>query len=1020
MADEDVIINFFANGSGFIGTMDEMIERELEALGTTESLDAALKNMGKNAAEVAASIAAGTELDDAYLKRLGITAGEVAAGIRTMDEAIQQTGRNAVEAGEAADMAYGEWRLSILKTMLAVEALDAELDKGIGRMAFFEAVTAGDTAAVTAYGSILEKTAVAVEEESAAEAKANGVHARGFYWMRALGISWHWLISGIAEYLAVAIPGTTALAAGLAVMAQAGIAVYGHMKSLLTATSATNAMFHETIGSVLGLSGAFAKASAAASPHVYEVLGAVIKTLEEGTGQLAEAGVRVSSIFADFMAKVVYDFGPSGGLGKAGGGLMTSMIQDLTEFGQILGNVGHAVVNFAGDMPGLAELLLKVADGASRLALAFTSIPGKIITVVMALEEVNRWGGVFTSVFRKMGIAGNELSGWMLSPIRALRVISNIGKALPLLFTNIVAMIGNLGIRFGSAGSGIESAGKAMNSFAGDASDAIREMPVWQGALITLAAAGVGFLIYKLVTARSSAQELQDALEKNVQNASNVQVFTTLATSIGKVNEAIRANASAMEHVHATSGRSYALDIEHLTILSGQLRAADQKLQQQQVAVVSGASYLAGVYHTSLPGAMELATEAGVKLANGIRGSGMAAQIARIKIADLTEGYKAMGQPAGAVGQDMTALAIQSELAATKVSALNSAWDDFMSNLTGGTSGLASLDQGLKNMANISDTTKFTLSNSLKGADVSVRQFAASLTSFTGKGSQAWQNFNQVVGSSMPQMIDWLRTAGAEGAISGRKFQSGVLDMVSALIPLASKSRTARTEILGLAKEAGLNIDTWPKLVAAVKNGNDKISSLGAIVDQATQKMGNMAQVAQALGNDLQQDVVSAMNAAIFKTSGAARAMTIYAQDIRNGTSSTAAGEGARRALIRDLEDARESAEQARNMISLMQGSINALHGKNITLGITTEYATVGSPAPGRHLGPVGGQANPSVLSSSFIRSSASSSMSTTVHVHVAGSVQAEKDLAGTVQRIMLERAFINPTAGTTWPGRRL
>ena len=121
-----------------------------------------------------------------------------------------------------------------------------------------------------------------------------------------------------------------------------------------------------------------------------------------------------------------------------------------------------------------------------------------------------------------------------------------------------------------------------------------------------------------------------------------------------------------------------------------------------------------------------------------------------------------MGQPLGAVGADMTAVAIQAGLAATKVDQLNQAWDQFMGNLTGGTSGLAAFNQSLANMGTVAATTGINnLGRAASGSNTQIKNFAQSLTSFTGKGATAWQNFGQVVGSTAPQLIDWLRIRGA-------------------------------------------------------------------------------------------------------------------------------------------------------------------------------------------------------------------------------------------------------------------
>ena len=65
---------------------------------------------------------------------------------------------------------------------------------------------------------------------------------------------------------------------------------------------------------------------------------------------------------------------------------------------------------------------------------------------------------------------------------------------------------------------------------------------------------------------------------------------------------------------------------------------------------------------------------------------------------------------------------------------------------------------------------------------------------------------------TVPQMTDWLRTAGAEGAISGTKFTQAILGMVRPLVPLAAKSKTAQAEILGLVQQADPGVKTMGEL----------------------------------------------------------------------------------------------------------------------------------------------------------------------------------------------------------------
>jgi SLT domain-containing protein len=313
--------------------------------------------------------------------------------------------------------------------------------------------------------------------------------------------------------------------------------------------------------------------------------------------------------------------------------------------------------------------------------------------------------------------------------------------------------------------------------------------------------------------------------------------------------------------------------------------------QRQQIAdmanVGRGVQYLSDHYKTTYVGAINLATMAGVHVAEGITGQSRQAQILRFQIASLVAGYVAMGQPIGVVGRDMNALAVSEMLQQSKVQQLNSAWDTFMSTLTGGTSDLAQFEQGLTNLS----TGTNRISNILGRAGsltLSVQNFATSLKSFTGKGAQAWQNFDQIVSGSAQGLIDWFRTAGTEGMLSSSQFTQGVRDMVAQLLPFASKSQAATSILEGLAQQAGgPAVGSFSSLKHWVDEGHTSMSGLASIIDKTTTKMGDMSQVAQNLGSTVQTDIINTMSAAKLQVDNVGKATLSYTQ-ILNSNHSTA------------------------------------------------------------------------------------------------------------------------------------
>jgi phage-related tail protein len=354
---------------------------------------------------------------------------------------------------------------------------------------------------------------------------------------------------------------------------------------------------------------------------------------------------------------------------------------------------------------------------------------------------------------------------------------------------------------------------------------------------------------------------------------------------------------------------------------------------------------LAKTYGTTFVGALALADAANVKLASGITGTGQAAMVARMQIASLVQGYASMGQPIGAVGADMTALAIQSGLASSQVSNLNSAWDQFQGNLTSGTGNLAGLATSLAQVGVKVADFKNNLGTA-SGISATVNQFAQSLKNFGTTGAAAWTNFDQVVGSTAPQLMDWLRTAGAEGAVSASQFKAAGLDMASALVPLAADSKTAQAEVMGLVQQFDPAIQTFAQLKSVIASSGSSFSGLSGIVGNATQKMANMQSVAETLGNVLNSALLSALSAATVQASGAGAAMQKYAQDLMASGSAASSTQGAYAGVMKSLENLGLSAQQAAALIAQVTSSIDAVpSSKTSTIYVNTVYTQAGAAA---------------------------------------------------------------------------
>ena len=230
----------------------------------------------------------------------------------------------------------------------------------------------------------------------------------------AVGI--HGLISGVVELAAVLIPATVAAGAWAAVWMQGAVNVAQHMQSVYTATEATANMFHMTAGQAVGLGDALQKAQDAANPQVYQALGGAVNIVNEHFGNLAQTGLKVGGIFDTFVAKLVQDFAPGGSLSSATDAVLSKMVTDLTQIGQVFGNLGHALLDFGAKMPGAANMLLSFVVGVTKLITVLSELPRPIIYAVFALHELNTWGSVAILGLGRLGPRQRRRRGRLLRP----------------------------------------------------------------------------------------------------------------------------------------------------------------------------------------------------------------------------------------------------------------------------------------------------------------------------------------------------------------------------------------------------------------------------------------------------------------------------------------------------------------------------------------------------------------------------------------------------------------------------
>ena len=825
----------------------------------------------------------------------------VVENVAIMQAAIDGLHGKTVEIGVSAS-GLGGTALDTAALETAVSGVKASLDSMAADAAMDSAVT------IAALNRIGDAATAMAAKTVAANALAADSAARGWAptigWFRLTATALHWIVAGSAELLAVGVPALIAFGAGVAASLEGASNVQQRLNAIYTTTEATANVFHQTVGSVLGLKSALQQAQTAADPGIYELLGSAVNDAKTGFESLAQTGLQVVHMWDEFAARVTVDL--KGGFGTEIHGLLSGMVTDLQQFGNVLGNLGHALLNFAALMPGLAHFLLTIAVGLSDV-IEWASRAGPILTMAMAFEEFYRWGGLVLSLMVRLTgqmAVMNEIAAGGGFIARFGAGLLTLAGGLAQVLTNTGSFVSRLGSAegvLGRMGGVLQSAGAGLQGFA-------ESLTPLTAAGMAGVVAGVGVLIMELDRVRNASQAFIDTTNQAIQNAPNtVAAMNAIAQGVQGATVRIAQQEAALHSYNGTWQATGGITADAITKLQGlapplggaaqgalnlanhgnlltsalghavgeldpfskllgvftgqaaqaasqvdQLQAAQSRWATQATQMITNANNLGTALHTTSGQALMLADVAGVNLNQSMAKGSEAFRIAEQQILNLGQGYKAMGATAGQVGNDINAVSIEAGLQSSKVQQLTQAWDAYIGLLTGGTSALSGFELGLQNMTTGIATNQNNLSELSGTMNVSVGKFAQDLQSFTGKGAQAWQNFNQVAGSSAQQFIDWMDNAAA-GMVSGGQMQSAIKGIALQLLPFASRSQAARAELAGLAAEAGYAGGTsLQDLQRWIGESGMSAKQLGNFINTTTGKLSDMAGVAANLGGVLQ------------------------------------------------------------------------------------------------------------------------------------------------------------------------
>src|SRR5579871_314711 len=698
-------------------------------------------------------------------------------------------------------------------------------------------------------------------------------------WLTTVG-GFHLAADAVGEFLAVVGPAVIGLAAFGAAAAPTVQDIVAHMKDIATVSQATGA-------NIYPLTGAFSKLAAAVKPQVYQLFGDALSILGQKTGGLKTditgIGQALDQLGARFALAITSGSGFSGFLSKAAA--------DVAGLGDIAGNLGGALGNVLKVVPGYAQVLLNFADAGSKVIEWATSVGQPVIKAGLA----------FHGAFLYVGLGATLLSNAVRGGITAVgNWAEKAGTAL--LATD----------RFGAAGA---RAGSALLGFSADAASAAALPWGW----IAIAAAGIGFLAYKLITAKDATQQWLSGLQALIGGQSAATGLTSimgaqvqvadrlaaaqrnLASAQRTANEADMAAAGTFNGLGGYSKRA----ADHAALAQAQGQVADLTSGQRQLNDET-TLYLdrlgkLGAAFGSVTAAQGLLTAAGIKMSEMLDKSKWAQILQQVTAVSLA--YQAMGQRSGVLGADLNALTIAGSGNVTAMSRLNQAWTSVIGIVAGGQSAFITFEQSLQSAATAG-----------KAAGASMDGLSAPSLALRAAWQQAYAN-----GSNLINALRMMSSASPGGFLP---VKNAVKDIVSQLIPLGRQSSATRAELVSLAQEVDPTITRFSQLASRFGGARNAGADLNKILAADGLNLQNLAKDAASLAGAVQNSVTAKFDAAKMAANGTNNAITALANAIGKGGATASQVHGDMVTLYNDLLKDGLGAQAAAALVSTLSGQL--------------------------------------------------------------------------------------------------
>jgi transglycosylase-like protein with SLT domain len=607
--------------------------------------------------------------------------------------------------------------------------------------------------------------------------------------------AWHLIADAILEVTAVVIPATAAVIAFGVAGSDAFVAIYKQIVNVHTVMDATGA-------SIYPFNRALENLHATVQPMVWQLYGDAIVVASKKSGEFQQVALSTGGALDYLAARATVAMTVGGGMSV----FMKHASSDFLAIGNTIGNVFGALGAVLKVLPGYAEMLLAGFEG-------FTHV----------IENIMNSG--FTEQLLNWGLYAHGAVIWFgfLATI--------IARLVPFALTGFAKIAGSIA-------SWLPAGGRA-NAMVGGLSKNFTTLSNLPWGWIAVAAAGIGFLTYKLLTAKDATQQWTDSLQTAYKAMPAIQGFTALQSAQTLVTLRLADAHRTLADATTQANANWAKGTQDVLLYNAQLSGAkaqvkdyndaQSQMSDQAQLYTRRLGMLSQTYHGTNE-AQGLLVASGVTLGQMLDKNSNQWEIIKARVQATYDSYQAMGQVAGQLGADIQVLNYLADDNVTAIQKLNQAWDQFTTMVVAGQTGLDAWLIAIKQLPTGANLTKVAF-NGIS---------SASLT------------FNQNLEQTIPQMrtmLDFLNQA----AIGQDSYSRAVKDMMVVYLPYLKNNSTLLTQLKAIS--GGVipdNVVSYQDLVnwlGKSATGTDHLSKaerdLKTIFDVATGSISNMSAAIQ-------------------------------------------------------------------------------------------------------------------------------------------------------------------------------